>query len=110
MEVVVGFGGRELLILLLIALLLFGASRLPQLARSLGRSARILKAETQGLTDDSTGDDDDDRGRQAPRADTAAPAPHEPGDHQPRRAELPPGRPVDGTTQAGDGSQVYRNQ
>jgi len=42
------------LILILIVLLLFGAKRLPDLARGLGRSARILKAETEGLRTDDT--------------------------------------------------------
>jgi Sec-independent protein translocase protein TatA len=35
------------------AILLFGARRLPEAARSLGRSARILKAEVAGLHDDT---------------------------------------------------------
>ena len=36
----------------LAAILLFGAKRLPDSARSLGRSMRILKAETKGLRED----------------------------------------------------------
>jgi sec-independent protein translocase protein TatA len=36
--------GPELLIILFIVLLLFGAKRMPDMARSLGRSVRILKA------------------------------------------------------------------
>jgi len=43
--------GPELLILILIVLLLFGAKRMPEAARSLGRSLRIFKAETKGLMD-----------------------------------------------------------
>lgn len=41
--------GPELLILVLIILLLFGAKRLPDVARGLGRSLRIFKSETKDL-------------------------------------------------------------
>lgn len=51
-----GMDFRTLLILLLIALLLFGASKLPSLARSLGKSARILKTEAKGLVDEENGE------------------------------------------------------
>ncbi len=44
--------GAEWLIILVLILLLFGAKRLPDMARSLGRSARILKSETKGLHDE----------------------------------------------------------
>jgi sec-independent protein translocase protein TatA len=40
-------GPTELMIILFIILLLFGAKRMPDMARSLGRSVRILKAETK---------------------------------------------------------------
>lgn len=46
--------GAEWLILLLIVVLLFGAKRLPDAARGLGRSLRIFKAETKALSDDDT--------------------------------------------------------
>ncbi|MFS8479065.1 MAG: Sec-independent protein translocase subunit TatA [Micromonosporaceae bacterium] len=39
-------------ILVAVLILLFGAKRLPDAARSLGRSLRIIKAETKGLMDD----------------------------------------------------------
>jgi sec-independent protein translocase protein TatA len=45
-------GTPELLIIAVVIVLLFGAKRLPEMARSLGRSARILKAETKGLHED----------------------------------------------------------
>ena len=40
------------LIVILVAVVLFGARRLPDAARSLGRSARILKSEISGIQDD----------------------------------------------------------
>lgn len=47
-----GIGGTEAIILLLVVVLVFGSKRLPDSARSLGRSLRILKAETHGLRED----------------------------------------------------------
>ena len=45
--------GSEWLIIILIVALLFGAKRMPDAARSLGRSLRIFKAETKGMNDDA---------------------------------------------------------
>jgi sec-independent protein translocase protein TatA len=42
----------HILVFVVILVLLFGAKRLPDAARSLGRSLRIIKAETQGLIND----------------------------------------------------------
>jgi sec-independent protein translocase protein TatA len=47
-----GIGGPELLIILVIILLLFGAKRLPELARGLGKSLREFKKATQDVQDD----------------------------------------------------------
>jgi sec-independent protein translocase protein TatA len=42
----------HLLLLLVVVVLLFGAKKLPELARGVGRSARILKAEVSGMNED----------------------------------------------------------
>lgn len=42
----------HVIVLVVVLILLFGAKRLPDAARSLGRSLRIIKAETAGLRDD----------------------------------------------------------
>jgi sec-independent protein translocase protein TatA len=61
-------GGWELIVILFIVLLLFGAKRLPDLASSLGRSARELRrAATEDDTEateaerEASGDDPRDR-------------------------------------------------
>lgn len=47
--------GLEWLVILAIVVLVFGAAKLPDLARSSGQALRIFKTETKGLRDD---DDD----------------------------------------------------
>ncbi len=51
-QLIGGLGTPELLIILAVIVLLFGASKLPELARGSGRALRIFKAETKGLNDD----------------------------------------------------------
>jgi sec-independent protein translocase protein TatA len=46
------FGPWHLLIVAAVFVMLFGAKRLPDAARSLGRSARILKTEIKSMNDD----------------------------------------------------------
>lgn len=58
------------LIILVVLLLLFGAKRLPDAARGVGRSLRIFKAETSALSEDGKKDAE-------PAAVTPAPAPVE---------------------------------
>jgi sec-independent protein translocase protein TatA len=56
-------GAGEWLIILLVIVVLFGSAKLPSLARSLGKSMRILKAETKGLRTD----DDEEAPAQQPQ-------------------------------------------
>ena len=45
-------GPTEIILIILVIVLLFGAKKLPDLARGSGRALRIFKAETKGLNDD----------------------------------------------------------
>lgn len=45
-------GWTELIVILFVVLLLFGANKLPDLARSMGRSARIFKSEVKEMRED----------------------------------------------------------
>lgn len=89
------FKGWEIVIVLVLLLLLFGAKRLPDAARGLGRSLRIFKAETKGLRDDDRSPEETRRDAttesQAPPAvprelpsgidDRTTPAPRAPAEH-----------------------------
>jgi sec-independent protein translocase protein TatA len=44
----------HIILIVVVLVLLFGAKRLPDAARSLGRSLRIIKAETQGLINENS--------------------------------------------------------
>ena len=50
-----GLGYQELLIILVIVLILFGAQRLPDLARSLGSSVKEFKKGANEFKDDVSG-------------------------------------------------------
>ncbi len=58
----------HIVVLVVVLILLFGAKRLPDAARSLGRSMRILKAETKGLVDDNNSSNDLDEKADAQHA------------------------------------------
>ncbi|MFD3424955.1 Sec-independent protein translocase subunit TatA [Nocardia fluminea] len=64
------FSWTHLLIIALLFVLLFGAKRLPDAARGLGRSLRIFKSEVGQMQAESTSSD-------APAATQAAPAPQQ---------------------------------
>jgi sec-independent protein translocase protein TatA len=72
-----GIGAPEIILVLLVLVLLFGAKKLPELARGSGRALRIFKAETKGLLDD----EDDKRTPEQRQVDAG------------RTLEPPPARP-----------------
>jgi TatA/E family protein of Tat protein translocase len=47
-----GIGGPELMMIMFIVLLLFGANRLPELARGMGKSMREFKKAASGVEDE----------------------------------------------------------
>ena len=71
----------HIIVIVVVLVLLFGAKRLPDAARSLGRSLRIMKAETQGLinSDNDTAEKAEPQyGRQPLHGDVQPPAAYPP--------------------------------
>ena len=69
-------GPLEITLIVLVVLLLFGAKRLPDTARALGKSLRILKSETKAMQNDGKDKRDTTAGaapQPAPRTIQAAP-------------------------------------
>ncbi|MZE78635.1 twin-arginine translocase TatA/TatE family subunit [Streptomyces xinghaiensis] len=68
------FGISEIALILIVVVVLLGAKKLPELARSMGKSARILKSEARAMkTGDGTGPGDGAAEPPAPRTIRAAP-------------------------------------
>ncbi|GAA2609229.1 Sec-independent protein translocase subunit TatA [Streptomyces tubercidicus] len=69
----------EIILILVVVVLLFGAKKLPDMARSLGKSARILKSEAKAMKKEGEADGGtsseapSDAAQQAPRTIQAAP-------------------------------------
>lgn len=51
--------GWHIIIIVLVVLLLFGAPKLPALARSIGQSMRIFRSEVKTMKDENAGDESD---------------------------------------------------
>jgi sec-independent protein translocase protein TatA len=64
--------GMEWLVILAIVILVFGAAKLPDLARGTGQALRIFKNETKGLRDDD--DDAKPTPKPTPASEISAPA------------------------------------
>jgi sec-independent protein translocase protein TatA len=93
---ILDLGGPEVLLIMLVALLLFGSERLPDLARSLGKSIREFKKATSGLEEELK------RAMEAPppppRQPPPPPAPASPPGEAPRTpANAPPPASVENT-------------
>ncbi|MEU4805196.1 Sec-independent protein translocase subunit TatA [Actinosynnema sp. NPDC023587] len=81
-------GATELIIIAVVIILLFGAKKLPDMARSLGKSAKILKAETKGLRDD-----EDQPPAAQPNTAVQQPAPQQLPPAQPQVVQPPTAQP-----------------
>jgi len=57
----------HILLLLIVVVILFGAKRLPDSARSLGRSLRIFKSEMKDMKNDDKNENKDDTDGSAAR-------------------------------------------
>lgn len=71
--------GWEWLLLIAVLLLLFGAKKLPEMARSIGQSARVFKGEMKGMREDEA------RSKEGPQPPPALP----PAQPNPRPASTP---------------------
>ncbi|MFJ4095944.1 Sec-independent protein translocase subunit TatA [Kitasatospora sp. NPDC089913] len=86
----------HLLVVLAVVILLFGSKKLPEMARGLGKSMRILKAETAAMREDGPA------AEQAPEPVTPV-APVTPGAAGPPVAPVPPVAPATATTAGPEG-------
>ncbi|MER5310391.1 Sec-independent protein translocase subunit TatA [Streptomyces sp. NPDC002773] len=77
-------GPTEIILILVVIILLFGAKKLPDMARSLGKSARILKSEAKAMKSD----DQQSAPADPPHTGTATTAQDQPA---PRTIQAAPG-------------------
>ncbi|MFI6349391.1 Sec-independent protein translocase subunit TatA [Streptomyces sp. NPDC050560] len=78
-------GAPEIILIIVVIVLLFGAKKLPDMARSLGKSARILKSEAKAMKSD---------GKQQEQAPADPPASEQPRTIQASPGDVTSSRPV----------------
>ena len=81
-----GIGGPELMMIMFVILLLFGANKLPELAKGLGKSVREFKKAASGVEEEV---------RRAMAEEPAKPAPKPAGTIQQAAPEKPAPPPAD---------------
>ena len=74
--------GWEWVILLVLVLLLFGARKLPDLARSVGKSMKIFKSEVKDLREDEPAPADESGGDGTPTSHPHPSTPPGDGEHR----------------------------
>lgn len=111
--------GPTLLVILFIVLLLFGAPKLPGLAKSLGQSMRILKKEVRNNNDSegsNSANSEDPAQPQSPAQSQQVQQPQPPAqspmqDQPPVKLNRPTDNPASGSTgQNGSGSNNSESQ
>ncbi|WP_308819136.1 Sec-independent protein translocase subunit TatA [Pseudonocardia alni] len=88
-------GGYEWLIIIAVLLLLFGAKKLPEMARSVGQSARVFKGEMKGLKDDDARSRQAEEPKPAQELPAAAPAPQQTAPAAQQAPQQPPAQATD---------------
>ena len=63
-------GPGEIIILLIVALLVFGPKKLPEMGRSIGKGMREFKSSVSGLDDDDVSPELPEETSRAPKSDT----------------------------------------
>jgi sec-independent protein translocase protein TatA len=85
-----GFGWPHLLIIAALIIILFGAKRLPDAARGIGKSMRIFRAETRGMHEEEAAAGTNGAPQQAPPQLSAPFAPPQSYAQQPQQQYGPP--------------------
>ena len=86
-------GPFELLLILVVALVIFGPKKLPEIGKAVGQAIRSFREQSQKLTDELTLDASEQRPRaEAPSASVPPPQPPKPAEPESPPPRVPPPR------------------
>lgn len=90
------FGPMELALIFLVVLLVFGAKRIPEIARGLGKGIREFKTATKEISNEFTVDDRNQRLQPPAPPAYGSPAPRETTQSAPSAQQAETPRPAEG--------------